>query len=171
MNLLDCAVIQTNICLHLRYLNHSSKRIFSNMPFLAESHICLKFRNVLIIGQQYETMWNCNGYYYYHTFLSHRGINHRTALKIRGQLFIVHICDIDCVCWTSFSKKNCDGSLLLLAAANTGIKIQYGSLLGCKRCSRVGIRVWRTCAQESAENWRFLRLWDTARKEKVTDNK
>lgn len=49
-----------------------------------------------------------------------------------------------------------------------GIKIQCGSLLGWKKWLRVGIRVCRTCAQESAGSWPFLHLWRMARKEKVT---
>lgn len=66
-----------------------------------------------------------------------------------------------------YSKDIYDGSLSKLAAAITEIKSQCGSLLGSKRCLKVGIRVFKTCAQESAGSWPSLHHWRMARKEKV----
>lgn len=50
-----------------------------------------------------------------------------------------------------------------------GIKTLCGLPWGSERCSRVGIRVCRTCAQGSAGSWLYLHRWHMARKEKVTN--
>lgn len=60
-------------------------------------------------------------------------------------------------------------SFWLLIAANMGIKTLCGLPWGSERCSRVGIRVCRTCAQGSAGSWLYLHRWHMARKEKVTN--